>query len=182
MFTRIGQGSTLWKGQHLQLPWGQLTHHGSSLALTTSRGQTSAELVEDRSPFLEVHWTPTYFIAGSAGGEELFFGIQEESGVQQIASLPRWDVQKSFTPGTHTVRFFDVDHESCVVSNEVGLAMVTVDRKLVWQIHHGDTTQRVLSVDEEHINLMGLNTAKRINTATGAIQEQPLEQQQQQQQ
>ena len=57
-----------------------------------------------------------------------------------------------------------------------------VDRKLVWQIHHGDTTQRVLSVDEEHINLMGLNTAKRINTATGAIQEQPLEQQQQQQQ
>src|SRR5699024_12860491 len=112
MFTRIGQGGTLWKGQHLQLPWGQLTHHGSSLALTTSRGQTSAELVEDRRPCLELHGTPTYFIAGSAGGEELFFGIQEESGVQEIASLPRGDIEKRFNPGSQPESWCEADEAS----------------------------------------------------------------------
>lgn len=174
MFTRIGSGSTLWKGQRLKLPWGELIHHGSTVTLSQTETNETRTLDEGLSPFLEVHWTPTYVIVGSAAGPELFMGTLDRADFEQIGTVLRWNDNPHFTPGVHAVRFFDVDNRRCVVSTEAGLALATVDQGLVWQFHHNDITNRVLSVDSSVIELMGIDTATSVVTSTGETTERPV--------
>lgn len=174
MLNTIGTGSTLWKGQTLHLPWGELFHEGTSLTLRTASQDMSRTINPDLCPFLEVHWTSTYFVAAPAAGEELYLGTSGRQDIEQIATIARWRDSQVFSPGVHTVRFFDLDEHSCAVATEIGIAMVTAEQALIWQVTHGDTSNRVLSVDAEHIKLMGLYAVTWFSTVDGTSEERPV--------
>lgn len=174
MLKTIGTGSTLWSGQSHQLPWGELVHEKTTLTLRTAMHEVSRALIPDLGPFLEVHWTSSYFIAASAAGEELYLGTRDQQDLEQIATLARWSEGQLFRPGVHAVRFFDIDESTCVVATEIGIALATAVRGLVWHVTHGDTSNRVLSVDTERIQLMGLNAVTWLSTANGDSVERPV--------
>lgn len=174
MFKAIGTGSTLWKGQALQLPWGELLYEGNSVKLHSGSCEMSSALDPDRGPFLEVHWTSSYFVAASAAGDELYLGTRDKRNIEQIATLVRWSETQSFSPGIHAVRFFDIDEGSSVVAHELGIGVVTSEKGLVWNVTHGDISNRVLSVDANHIQMMGLNMETWFTTADGTSRERPV--------
>tara|TARA_R110002020_G_scaffold75315_16_gene191798 strand:+ start:5112 stop:5687 length:576 start_codon:yes stop_codon:yes gene_type:complete len=162
-------GTALWKDDDWNPGWGRLAvARNGVLTLTTSDGIASADLNLGGSAFVDVFATEHWLAAVGHAASELVIGHREGPRVDVAANLPR--LERTGTGlDAHAARFHPrPHHDQCVLAWEIGVALIDPWAGVVWSFVHDDVDQRLLSVGECAVELVGLRRSFSVMLADGA--------------
>lgn len=173
----MNHGTALWKDSSTLEDFGKLSLSGDgTLTLETPTGSAELALVLSTSPFADIYATPTWICAVGAAARQLVLGHAAGPSLEVTAELDRLDRGGRYDPGAHVVRFHDRpghdDH--CVLTWEIGVALLGERTGVAWATTHGDINQRVVEITAETVELMGVDTAISIALADGTARERPV--------
>ena len=163
-------GTALWKGDTWSTGWGDLslTTEGV-LALSTSEATKEVSLQLGSSAFVDTCATDRWLCAVGASSPEVVIGHRDGPLLDVVAVIPR--LQRDGCTGfdRHAVRFHPrADRDQCLLAWEAGVALVDPADGLVWSFVHDDIDQRVRSVTQHSVELVGVRAAFTLSLEDGA--------------
>ena len=162
-------GTALWKDDNWNPGWGQLElAQDGVLTLSTSDGVAFVDLDLGGSAFVDVFATEQWLAAVGHTASELVLGHREGPRVDVAANIPRLEWTGTGLDA-HAVRFHPrPNHDQCVLAWEIGVALIDPGGGVVWSFIHDEVDQRVLSVGEWAVELVGLRRSFSVMLADGA--------------
>jgi hypothetical protein len=170
----VGNGIALWKGDTWDVGWGTLTlDEDGALTLRTVEGEPRTVLSLDNSAFIDAYATDQCIFAVGAADEQVIRASRNGPNIDVILIAER--LQKT-TVGAHAVRFHPLPgSDGCLLTWELGAAMVSPETGFVWSHLHSDPDLRLLKIAGGFAELAGLHRALTIDLSDGTTTSRELE-------
>lgn len=170
----MSSGIALWKGDTWDVGWGVAgLDQDGTLTVSTANGTDRITLSLPNSPFVDLHATEASIYAVGAADEQVVLATRDEAGAPRIAviaTICRLGKGIGETFASHSVRFHPrPERDECVLTWELGVALVSPRRGCIWLSYHDDPEQRVRRLTEDQVDLAGFTGAMTINLVDGAI-------------
>jgi hypothetical protein len=168
----MSNGFALWKNNSRALEWGELSlASNGTLTLVGDAGAVDLVLDLADSPYVDTYITPSWMCAVGAANRQLVIGHAQGPRLQVVGELERAERGDRFEFETHSVRFHDrPGHDHCILSWEMGVALVDPVAGLVWAHMHHDPNQRLMRITDATVELKSVNQAISVSLVDGAAQ------------
>lgn len=163
----MGTGFALWKNDVRDLGWGMLSLDASgTLSLGGPSGSAAVRLDPAHVPYVDVYLADDWLCA--VGGSDPGLVVGRAASLERVAGLERAREDDRLGFEAHTLRFHDrPGHDQCVLSWEIGVALVDPEAGVVWSYVHGDVHQRVMAITAQTVELRGLYRAVCVDLDEG---------------
>lgn len=175
----MSNGIALWKGDTWDVGWGTLTlDKAGALTLSTVEGDAYVVLSLANSAFVDAYTTDRCIFAVGAADEQVIRASRSGPGIEVILTAKRLQKDTNTSIGAHAVRFHPLPgRDHCLLTWELGVALVSPETGCVWSHVHGDPDQRLLKMTGDAVELEGLHQALTIDLSDGTTNSRNLERQ-----
>lgn len=167
--TIVGNGIALWKGDTWNVGWGTLAlDEDGALTFSTEGADARVVLSLDNSAFVDAYATEHCIFAVGAADEQVIQASRSAAGIEIILIAERLEKNATTAVGAHAVRFHPLPGgDGCLLTWELGVALIVAEAGCVWSHVHGDPDQRLLKMTGGVVELAGLHRALTIDLPDG---------------
>lgn len=165
----MGNGISLWKGDTWNVGWGALAlDEDGALTLSTEGADACVVLSLENSAFVDAYATEHCIFAVGAADEQVVQASRSTADIDVILIAERLQKNATTAVGAHAVRFHPLPRvDGCLLTWELGVALIDSEAGCVWSHVHGDPDQRLLKMTGDAVELAGLHRAITINLPDG---------------
>jgi hypothetical protein len=168
-------GFALWRGDTRDVGWGELfLGADGGLSLGVPGGSAQVGLDPTTAPYVDAYVAQDWLCAVGGADAGLVLGLRDGPQLAVVAELERSQAGDRFAFDRHSLRFHDrVGHDQCILSWEIGVALVDRNEGLVWSYVHADVNQRLVKITAETVQLRGLyqSISVSLDDGTAAVDE-----------